>query len=162
MKKIVMIFTLAIGFTTAGISQVNSNAIGARLGYGTFGSGIEVSYQKGLGEKNRLELDLGLSNGKDWGGFGFAAIYHWNWNIVEGLNWYIGPGAILTMFSNKNNNSTFFNIGIGGQVGLEYDFQSLGAPLLVSLDTRPMWGLTGNDYYNRFGWGSALSIRYIF
>jgi hypothetical protein len=162
MKKIVMIFALAIGFATAGISQVNSNAIGARFDYGTFGTGIEVSYQKGLSEKNRLELDLGLSNGKDWGGFGFAAIYHWNWNIVEGLNWYVGPGAAVSFFSSKGNDGTFVNLGIGGQVGLEYDFQSLGAPLLVSLDTRPMWGLTGNDYYNRFGWGSALSIRYIF
>jgi len=162
MKKLLFMMALATVTASSGFSQVNGNAIGARLGYGTFGSGIEVSYQKGLGERNRLELDLGLSNGKDWGGFGFAAIYHWDWNIVESLNWYIGPGAILTMFSNKNSNSTFFNIGIGGQIGLEYDFQSLGAPLLISLDTRPMWGLTGNNYYNRFGWGSALSIRYIF
>jgi hypothetical protein len=162
MKKIVMIFALAIGFATASFGQVNSNAIGARLGGGSFGSGLELSYQKGLSERNRLEFDLGLNNGKHWNAFGFAMIYHWNWNIVESLNWYVGPGAALSMFSSRNSNSTFFNIGVGGQIGLEYDFQSLGAPLLVSLDARPMWGLTGDVLYRGFGWGSALGIRYIF
>jgi hypothetical protein len=161
MKKIVMIFALAIGFTTAGISQVNSNAIGARFGYyNTFGSGVELSYQKGLSERNRLELDLGIFSRKDWGGFGLAAIYHWDWNIVSGLNWYIGPGAAISMFSNRSNSSTYIDLGIGGQIGLEFDFQELGAPLLVSLDSRPMWSLVGD--YRGIGWGSALSLRYIF
>jgi hypothetical protein len=162
MKKIVMIFALAMGFATAGLSQVNSNAIGARFGYGNVGSGIEVSYQKGLSEKNRLEFDLGINNNPNWNAFGLAVIYHWNWNIVEGLNWYVGPGAAVSMFSSKFLNTTFLNLGIGGQIGLEYDFQDLGAPILVSLDTRPMWSLTGDTAYRGFGWGSALSIRYIF
>ncbi len=157
-----MIFALAIGFATAGWSQVNSNAIGARLGGGTFGSGIEISYQKGLSDRNRLEFDLGVNNGKNWNGFGLAVIYHWDWNIVEGLNWYVGPGGAISLFSNRYNNNTSFNLGVGGQIGLEYDFQGIGAPLLLSLDARPMWSLTGDDEYRGFGWGAALGIRYIF
>lgn len=161
MKKLILIFVVAIGFANAGNSQVNSNAIGARFGYyNTFGSGIEVSYQKGLSERNRLELDLGLFSRKDWGGFGLAAIYHWDWNIVGGLNWYIGPGAAISMFNNRSNSSTYIDFGIGGQIGLEFDFQVLGAPILLSLDSRPMWSIFGE--YRGFGYGSALAVRYIF
>lgn len=164
MKKLILLFVVAIGFASTGNTQVNSNAIGARFGYySSFGSGVEVSYQKGLSEKNRIELDLGVHSRKDWGGFGLAAIYHWNWNIVSGLNWYIGPGASISMFNHRNKSNSYIDFGIGGQIGIEFDFQEIGAPILVSLDSRPMWSLTRNNYYNdRFGYGTAVSIRYIF
>ncbi|NRA11880.1 MAG: hypothetical protein HRT57_07995, partial [Crocinitomicaceae bacterium] len=47
----------------------------------------------------------------------------------------------------------------GGQIGIEYDFNSLGAPILIGFDTRPMWGfLNGGGV----GYGAAFSIRYTF
>jgi len=48
---------------------------------------------------------------------------------------------------------------MGGQIGLEYDFSSLGAPILLSLDTRPMWDFLGENA--GFGWGMALAIRFV-
>ena len=51
-------------------------------------------------------------------------------------------------------------IGVGGQGGVEYDFNDLGVPLLVSVDTRPMIGFLGGT--KGFGYGGALSARYTF
>lgn len=144
-------------------AQVNPHAIGVRLGGdGGDNNDVELSYQQGLGGNNRLELDLGFGGNKSYNRLFVAGIYHWNWNLTSGLNWYIGPGATLGLYSfdsGSNDRNNEFNIGVGGQIGLEYDFNTKGAPLLISLDTRPMWHFVG-DYNAGFGWGAALGIRY--
>lgn len=150
-------------------AQVNSHAIGVRLGAGVYGQGGELSYQLGLGEMNRLEFDLGWRYGKyddngggnDYSHFVLSVIYHWDWNITEGLNWYVGPGAQLGMWNYKYSDSEDgFTLAVGGQIGLEYDFNQHGAPILLSLDTRPMWPFLGA--WKRLGYGGALGIRYTF
>jgi hypothetical protein len=90
-----------------------------------------------------------------------AVIYHWNWNITDGLNWYAGPGAAVGLYNYDNNQviSSGANLGVGGQIGIEYDFNHHGTPLLLSLDARPMFDLIG--YYD-IGWGTSLSLRYTF
>jgi hypothetical protein len=159
MKKLFFTAILSVGFVCAANAQVNSNAIGARLGGGSYGGGIEVSYQKGIGSSNRLELDLGLTSNSNANGFGLFAGYHWNWNIVESLNWYIGPGAAISSVQVKNGGN-YIGVAVGGQIGLEWDFQGLGAPLLLSLDIRPMWDFLGD--VRGVGAGAGLGIRYIF
>ena len=158
MKKILLTSMVMFGFGVFAFSQVNPNALGLRLGGGTINGG-ELSYQKGIGSSNRLELDLGFGGNKDYGSLSLTGIYHWNWNIVESLNWYVGPGAGVS-FVNAKHGDNYVGVAIGGQIGLEYDFSSLGAPILLSLDARPMWNLLGD--FNGFGWGAALGIRYIF
>ncbi len=162
MKKAFLSIVCIIVFLLDSYSQVNSRTIGARLGGDGQTNGAEVSYQHGLGDANRLELDFGLRSRRYYNNLFAAGIYHWVWNITEGLNWYAGPGAIAG-FYNWNDNvlpaSSGLNIGVGGQIGIEYDFQELDVPLLVSLDARPMFNVTG--YTNGFGWGAALGIRYI-
>ncbi|NLA24387.1 MAG: hypothetical protein GX879_05415 [Bacteroidales bacterium] len=155
-----LLFTLAVVFAGyfASQAQVNPHAIGARLGGGSF-YGAELSYQHGLGTANRLELDLGWGGGSEHSRMFLSGIFHWNWNIVEGLNWYVGPGASLGYYSYKNSNSSI-GVALGGQIGLEYDFNTLGAPLLLSLDVRPMWDFLGDA--RGFGWGTALGVRYTF
>lgn len=148
-------------------AQVNPGAFGVRLGGDNFGRGAELSYQHGIGEANRLEIDLGASF-RNYGGYktsslGVSILYHWVWNITDGLNWYIGPGGQIGYYSYNDN---FFGddgitLAVGGQIGLEYDFNtSFGVPVLLSLDSRPMWGF--NEGNNGFGYGAALGIRYIF
>lgn len=156
MKKVLFGLVLlfgAVSFTTA---QVNPHAIGLRLGTG-YGFGTEISYQHGFGTTNRLEADLGLNDI----GFNLTGVYHWDWNIVSGLNWFVGPGATVGMINSKYGGG--INVGIGGQIGLEYDFKTLGAPILLSLDSRPMYNFGKPTYtgYNNFGWGADLSVRYV-
>ena len=120
---------------------------------------------------NRLEMDLGWysrrnwNNGVGWGSgnayslLAFTASYHWDWNIVDGLNWFVGPGAQIVFYNEKyfDENDGMY-IGLGGQIGLEYDFSELGAPLLLGLDYRPMFLFS---WYDGVGHGTALSLRYL-
>nr|WP_321409966.1 hypothetical protein [uncultured Carboxylicivirga sp.] len=160
MKKQLLVAIMAI-FSLGAFAQVNNNALGLRFGGGNF-FGAEVSYQKGLSNINRLEADLGLYSYSNGSGFNIAGIYQWVWNIDGGFNWYAGPGAELGSWSYKssvtNEGNAGFYLGIGGQVGIEYNFDEI--PLNLSIDTRPMIGL-GNSY-NSFNFGLALGVRYVF
>ena len=165
MKSLIASLSILILFSFNGASQVNPHAIGLRGGIGNFGRGGEISYQHGFGDANRLELDLGWrgrnsGHNTHYSHMYLAGIYHWNWNIVEGFNWFIGPGAVIGFYNEKwEDNNDGISIGIGGQIGIEYDFNSLGAPILIGFDTRPMWGfLNGGGV----GYGAAFSIRYTF
>ena len=143
-------------------AQVPSHAIGLRLGgshYGYYGG--EISYQLGIGEKNRLELDLGARNHRNWSRLGISAIFHWAWNITAGLNWYVGPGVSLGHYRHKDWNESGLTFGVGGQIGLEYNFSEHGVPIQLSLDVRPMYGFWAYSGYDHFGYGSALGIRYV-
>lgn len=160
MKKIVItaLFTF-IGFFTQ--AQVNPHAIGLRLGGDGDANGIEVSYQYGMGDNVRLELDLGFDRNDAYNRLFLAGIYQWVWNIDGGFNWYAGPGAAIGMVNFESDLfDDYFDIGIGGQIGIEYDFSSGGdVPLLLSLDFRPMYNI--NEYDSDLGWGLGLGIRYI-
>jgi hypothetical protein len=171
MKTKHLILLFALFFLSNVQSQVNPNAIGVRGG-GFLGSyGGEISYQHGFGESNRLELDLGwrshhYNNGKGndnlwyYNQFSVTGIYHWVFNITEGLNWYIGPGAQVGFYDDYYDNNSGVSIALGGQIGLEYDFNVHDVPLLLSLDARPMFDFIG--FYSGFGGGGAFSLRYTF
>lgn len=158
MKKVLILVAFVFGFGVLASAQVNPRAIGLRLGGGTY-SGGEISYQHGFGTSNRLELDLGFGGYSGHNRMFLAGIYHWNWNIVQGLNWYVGPGASVG-FYHYNGHEDYIGVAVGGQIGIEYDFNSLGAPLLLSIDGRPMWDFVGDNA--GIGWGAALGIRYTF
>lgn len=164
MKKLFFTAFAAIGcllFTNA--QSISDNAIGLRLG-DSDGFGAEISYQRALGDNNRLELDLGLRSGNDFDGFKLAGLYQWVWNIDGGFNWYAGAGGGLASYSFDNvpagidDSETFFFFA--GDIGIEYDFD---IPLLLSLDFRPEFGfgdeVFGNDDLD---FDIALGIRYQF
>lgn len=161
MKKLLIAFVCVFAFAMNGNTQVNPHALGIRGGSGNFGFGGEISYQHGLGDANRLELDLGWRGNNGSRLIGITGIYHWVWNITDGLNWYVGPGAQLGLYNNNGvSNEDGITLALGGQLGLEYDFNHLGAPLLLGLDTRPMWGFIGGN--SGFGYGGAFSLRFTF
>ncbi len=162
MKKIFLSIVLLLVINIVGQAQVNPHAIGLRFGGGNFGNGAEISYQHGFGDVNRLELDLGWGGNSDYSRIGIAGIYHWVWNIDGGFNWYAGPGAQVWTFSYNDsfNNNGGVRLGVGGQIGIEYDFNEKNAPILLSLDTRPMFNFISNG--SGFGYGVHLSVRYTF
>ena len=154
MKKFVFAFVLAFSGLIAANAQSNS-AIGGRLGWG-----LEFSYLHSLGAANRLNLEVGLPG---FYGVGAAGTYDWvfpinGWQEKGSWNWYAGVGAGFGF----NWYHNWFNIGVAGRIGVEYNFWF---PLQLSLDWRPVIGpaFGGGTHFNVGGLsdGSALGVRYI-
>ena len=183
MKKFLIIMSAALVLAFCSVQQTSAQdngGLGARFGGGDL-LGAELSYLTKVDADNRWELDLGVGdirywhteNGVDYlhhGLFlGFTGSYQWHWNIVSGFNWFVGPAAQVNFLIADSQNSDI-SLGVGAQIGLEYDFLTdLDVPLGLSLDLRPMahFYLLGHyapehDYYRYFGWGVALGVRYIF
>ena len=159
MKKVFLLVGFIVGSVfSINAQSISNNAIGLRMGDND-GFGGEISYQKALGDNNRLEIDLGLRNNKNYDGFKATAIYQWVWNIEGGFNWFAGFGGGLGNYSGKDNDTfseTF--VFAAGDIGIEYSFAD--APILLSLDLRPEFGFGNN--FNDFGNDIALGIRYQF
>lgn len=163
MKKLFLsILAIAGLIVSVNAQTISDNAIGLRLG-DSDGFGAEVSYQKGLGDNNRLELDLGWRDSKSYSGFKLAGLYQWIWQLDGSFNWYAGVGGGLGSFSidlpdNQDETDTF--LFAAGNIGIEYDFD---IPLLISLDFRPEIGF-GDELYdnNDLDFDIALGLRYQF
>ncbi|UPS90945.1 MULTISPECIES: hypothetical protein [unclassified Bizionia] len=163
MKNTCMAILVGLGFIATGFAQeISKNAIGLRLG-DSDGFGAEVSYQRAIGDNNRLEFDLGWRDGSDYDGFKLAGLYHWVWNIEGGFNWYAGPGLGFGAYSfdhyhgRKDSDAFVF---LAGNIGIEYSFDF---PLLLSLDFRPELGFGNSDFDNNdLDFDIGLGVRYQF
>ena len=150
----VAIFT---GLLFMNAQDVSENAIGLRLG-DSDGFGAEISYQRALGEANRLEVDLGWRSARDYDGFKLTGIYQCVWELDGDFNWYAGAGGGLGSYGFDNSaldDETF--VFVAGNVGIEYVFD---IPLLLSLDFRPELGF--GDFNDDLDFDIALGIRYRF
>lgn len=158
MKKIAFSVLTVFGcLLLTNAQSISDNAIGLRLG-DSDGLGAEISYQRALGDNNRLELDLGWRTGNNFDGFKLVGLYQWVWHIDGGFNWYAGAGAGVASYdydAPTNDSETFFLIA--GDIGIEYDFD---IPLLLSLDFRPEIGF--GDVNDDTNFDIAFSIRYQF
>ena len=146
MKKIIIAVALVLGFAVAASAQ--PRALGIRGGYG-----VDLSYQHSIGE-NFIEADLGLGS---FSYLNIAGTYNFmivqpDWTSAGEWGFYAGPGVALGV------GKDLFNVGIAGQVGLEYTFEF---PLQLSLDVRPQIGLVGKEF-GIWGWYPHLGIRYRF
>lgn len=160
MKKLFLAALAFIGFATVQAQDISDNAIGLRLG-DSDGFGAQISYQRALGDNNRLELDLGITNGNNYDGFKLAGIYQWVWVLDGSFNWYAGAGGGLGSINFDNipqgfdDSETFFFAA--GNIGIEYNFD---IPLQLSLDARPELGF--GDFNDDLDFDIALGIRYRF
>ena len=159
MKKLFLLTIVCIGFTTLVNAQdIYPNALGLRLG-DSDGFGAEVSYQRALGDINRLEFDLGWRSGNHYDGFKIAGLYQWVWLIDGDFNWYAGVGGGLASFSGSGPDYDYSstNVFAAGDIGIEYNFD---IPLQMSLDFRPEFG--NNKFTDNTQFDIALGIRYQF
>ena len=160
MKKLILLFAVFATFTFAASAQeIADNAIGLRLGDDD-GFGAEISYQRALGDNNRLELDLGIRSGNNYDGFKLTGLYQWVWHLDGSFNWYAGAGGGVGSYSvdvpgGEDFDDTF--LFVAGDVGIEYNFD---IPLQLSLDIRPELGF--GDFRDDVGIDLALGIRYQF
>ncbi len=164
MKKLFLLSLTLIGLSfSVNAQEISENAIGLRLG-DSDAFGAEVSYQRALGDNNRLELDLGWRDGNNYNGFKIAGLYQWVFPLDGAFNWYVGAGGGIGSYSINlpppldDDTDTFFFAA--GDIGIEYSFE---IPLLLSLDFRPEIGF-GDDIYdnNDLDFDIALGVRYQF
>lgn len=164
MKKLMVLALVVFGFGLNANAQEEKNAIGLRLG-DSDGFGTEVSYQRYLDAKHRLEFDLGWRSNKNFSAYRLTGLYQWVWNIDGGFNWYAGAGGGIAQvnfdddFFNNNggNDNTETYVYAAGDIGIEYDFDF---PLLLSLDFRPEFGF--GNLNDDVDFDIALGIRYQF
>jgi hypothetical protein len=158
MKRTVLL-SLALMLGTVMFAQINPHALGLRFGGGST-SNAEITYQRGLGSANRLEVDLGLASNNNYSSFSLIGVYQWVWAIESGFSWYAGVGGGLGSVNwddSYNNDNDGFWLSINGQVGIEYQFSEI--PLQLSLDTRPGFAFGQGEVDV---WDVALGIRYTF
>jgi hypothetical protein len=167
------LFCIQLSFS----QKTSNNAIGLRLG-DNYGFGAEISYQRGLQKKNRLELDLGWRNSykfrgdyyeTDYNSFKLTALYQWIMKIDKGFNWYVGAGggvgnSSINYYKFKNKSGERFSdsytyVFVSGDIGIEYVFD---APIQIALDLRPELYINGGGFLRGFGPDLGLSIRYRF
>ncbi|MBS7316931.1 MAG: hypothetical protein ACI3ZH_06430 [Candidatus Cryptobacteroides sp.] len=142
MKKFIMVIAAVLCLSSAAFAQ--SRALGVRATYGA-----ELSYQHSIGS-NFVEADLGWFKN----GFYLTGVYDFVFASEGNFNFYAGPGAAVGFYNDSETSG--INLGIAGQLGLEYNFN---IPLQLSLDWRPVF----NFIHGGFGWeGIALGIRYRF
>ena len=160
MNKVFWIVSLfLIGFLS-NAQDISNHAIGLRFGDAN-GLGAEISYQKALGENNRLEAGLAWRSNKNYNAFKLTSTYQWVFDLqgLDGVNWYVGAGGGLGSWSVKDgyggNGGTF--LFVAGDIGAEYKFD---IPLQIALDFRPELGFV--DYNNDLGLDIALALRYTF
>lgn len=92
-------------------------------------------------------------------GFRVTGLYefHNDINGVEGLKWYVGPGAHVGFYNSKHGGGSSF--GVDSVIGLDYKIRE--APINLSVDWQP--SIEFNGAYDGFSgnWG-GLAIRYVF
>lgn len=141
MKKLLTVIIALSAF--AALASAQPRSLGIRIGWGG-----EVSYQHTLGSENFLEVDAG------WGidALSVGAAYDFQMSPVGPFEFYAGPAAHAWILDGD------FVLGVGGQLGLEYIFDSI--PLQLSLDWKPVFTLIPGT---GFGWNSfGLGVRYMF
>jgi len=161
MKKLFLLLMALIGLSfTTSAQQIADNALGLRLG-DSDGFGAEISYQRGIGDNNRLEFGLGWRDGKNFTAIRVTGLYQWVWTLDGNFNWYAGVGGGFASYSldglpdgaDDSDTSLF----AAGDIGIEYNFD---IPLLISLDFRPEIGF--GDFNDDVDFDIALGLRYQF
>ena len=161
MKKLIVSVLTIVGFTMSmQAQQISDNAIGLRLG-DSDGFGAEISYQRAIGENNRLEFGLGWRDGNNYSAIRAVGLYQWVWTLDGNFNWYAGVGGGFASYSidglPPGADDTDTALLAAGDIGIEYNFD---IPLLISLDFRPEIGF--GDFNDDIDFDIALGLRYQF
>ncbi len=155
MKKFLVVL-VALFLSITAFSQEYKNSIGVKLGYD-----MSIDYKHNLSESNFINTGTSFLF---WGAFGLRAYGFYNWNFpirsVDGLSWYVGPGAYVGFF--MNSQYLGFDGSINAMIGLEYKLRNI--PLAFSFDWAPGLRITTYlPHYVGFAYGcGGLGIKYTF
>ncbi|HNP53504.1 MAG TPA: hypothetical protein PKK69_02760 [Ferruginibacter sp.] len=156
MRRFIFISLVLLGATsaTAQSDQYYRTAVGVKF------------YPGSVTVKHFIRDDRAIEAlGYFWNyGMRVTALYEFHKDIpsVDGLRWYVGPGAHIGFYNKSKVLANYGGVGIGvdGMLGLDYKINNV--PLNLSVDWQPSFEF-GNNYGNGFsgGWG-GLGIRYTF
>lgn len=158
------LFFLAVFSTEA---QSNQQAIGFRLGGGSYSNG-EISYQQPLGVNNRLQVDFGWGAHRSRQAAHLSVNYQWLNPLSFGPSWYwfYGLGAGIATISEPDNgvifNGSAAALSADAMAGIVYDFSAASDfPFHIGFDLKPQLYLFSPDRTG-LNIGGAFSIRYLF
>lgn len=144
-KQLIIVLAIFAG----SVLSSNSQEVGIRFG-GTSGfGGAAIDAVFAAGHFNRIHADLGFYKG----GLGIDALWDFLYKPLNGeaFNWYLGVGPSTYL-------GDFFQLGVSGEIGLEYRFASV--PIALGIDWRPTFWIVEET---RFGADSfGVNIRYVF
>ncbi|MGN6619353.1 MAG: hypothetical protein ACTHJ5_19410 [Ilyomonas sp.] len=153
MKKCLVLCLLCFIAYNSFSQSTYDRAIGIK-----FPLGFAVTYKKFVSDNNNIEAQAMF-----WRkGFRAVGLYEFSFDIpdVEGLRWFVGPGAHIGFWKKefKEDNNSSADIGIDGIIGLDYKVNDL--PLNVSLDWQPAITLIGSSGFTPSYGG--IGVRYTF
>lgn len=154
MKKLLLIVSIILASYTFSTAQ----ELGVRFGDVSGGS-VAIDGVFSTGKFSRLHADISFGNG-----VGADLLWDFLYRPLgsEAFNWYVGVGPYLGVFDKdsdyEGNGGTDFNLGVVGEIGLEYRFN--GLPISLSADYRPSLEIIDETKFHAGGFG--LNIRYIF
>ncbi len=159
MKRSIL-FILPVLLATALSAQTNlGSSYKTALGVKVYPGAVTVKHFTGA---NTALEGLGYISSD---GFRLTGLYelHYPLGSVDGLQWYVGGGGHLGIWSNtwKNRYPTReggMALGVDGVLGIDYKIKD--APLNLSFDWQPSFNVIGYNYFEG-GWG-GLAIRYTF
>lgn len=142
MKKLITTLTF-IFLSLVGFSQ----EIGARFG-DVLGNNIAVDAVFKTGKFNRLHADVSFGSG-----VGVEVLWDFLYRPLggEAFNWYVGAGP-SALFDDP------FFLGISGEAGLEYRFNSV--PIVLGVDWRPTFFILEETDFRSGGFG--FNARFVF
>ncbi len=143
-KKALITLALIVGT----ISFTNAQELGVRFGNISAGN-VAIDGIFSTGQFSRIHADVSFGNG----GVGIDALWDFLYRPLgdEAFNWYAGAG-VFTFIGND------FDLGIIGEIGLEYRFKSV--PIALGLDWRPYLKIIDETKFGADGFG--LNVRWVF
>ena len=144
MKK----FLLIVAVIIASYSYSGAQELGVRFG-DVSGGNVAVDGIFGTGEFNRIHADVSFGNK----GVGVDVLWDFLYRPLggEAFNWYAGVGPYIII-------GDVFDLGIAGEIGLEYRFNTV--PIALGVDWRPMFEIIDNTDFHAGGFG--FNVRYVF
>jgi len=158
MKKLLLTTVVACFLFVTGFSQSTGSTYRTALGVKIYPGAITIKHFI----KDDVALE-GLLSFWDHG-FRFTGLYEFHGNIsdIDGLKWYVGPGAHLGFYDNDYKDShpdddEGIDLGIDGVLGIDYKIK--GAPINLSLDWQPSFTIITDTEFRSWG---GLGVRFTF
>ena len=164
MSKSVIILLAGLFISNSIYSQDKKHEIGVEVNQKFGRISPSLNYLFSITPQHQLDFTASFSGGfssqQNFLSATFSAYYKHKWNIVEGLNWYIGPGASIDYARNSNLEFQSTYLGIGMQTGMEYDFSKHNVPIVIGMDVTPEYKFGQSSSF--FDLNAGFSVRFKF
>lgn len=162
MKTRLSLVAFFMAFSVAVSAQDYQNSIGVRLGSGYYDF-FSASFKTFVTQPGAIELNLGIGGTVAYTGVSLTGAYQHHFPIanVEGLQWYVGGGLMLSNTFSDWDDRRGFNVGIFPTGGADYKLKN--APFAFSADIRPtIQVVRGHRYHSGFYPHGGVTARYTF